>query len=74
MFHLVCPKTLKPGGKGLEVTQLTVAEDRLNQGKRRDTCKEQTLGGSAEGGGGIGWGDHFIPHKIIERSFQHCAN
>ena len=26
---------------------------------------------SAEDGGGIGWGDHFLPHKFIERSFEH---
>jgi len=46
MFHLVCPKTLKPGDKGLEVTQLTVAEDRINQGKRRNTdVKNRLLGG-----------------------------
>ena len=23
------------------------------------------------GGGGIGWGDHFIPHKFIKRSIEH---
>ena len=23
-----------------------------------------------EDGGGIGWGDHFLPHKFIERSFE----
>ena len=22
-------------------------------------------------GRGIGWGDHFLPHKFIERSFEH---
>ena len=21
-------------------------------------------------GGGIGWGDHFLPHKFIERTFE----
>ena len=25
-------------------------------------------------GGGIGWGDHFLPHKFIERTFEHWAN
>ena len=48
MFHLVCPKTLKPGGKGLEVTQPTVAEDRLNQGKRRDTDVKNRLLGTVQ--------------------------
>ena len=23
-----------------------------------------------EDGGGIGWGDHFLPHKFIERTFD----
>ena len=23
-----------------------------------------------EDGGGIGWGDHFLPHKFIKRSFE----
>ena len=25
-------------------------------------------------GGGIGWGDYFLPHKFIERPFKHWAN
>ena len=24
----------------------------------------------SEDGAGIGWGDHFLPHKFIERSFE----
>lgn len=35
MFHLVCPKTLKLGGKELDVTQPMMTEDRFNQGRRR---------------------------------------
>ena len=27
-----------------------------------------------EDGGGTGWGDHFLPHKFIERTFEHQAN
>ena len=27
-------------------------------------------GGRTEDGGGIGWGDHFLPHKFIKRTFQ----
>ena len=27
-----------------------------------------------EDGGGTGWGDHFLPHKFIERIFEHQAN
>ena len=23
-----------------------------------------------EDGGGIGWGDHFLPYKFIERTFE----
>ena len=22
-------------------------------------------------GGGIGWGNHFLPHKFIEKTFEH---
>ena len=24
-----------------------------------------------EDGGGIGWGEHFSPHKFIKRTFEH---
>ena len=24
-----------------------------------------------EDGEGIGWGDHFLPHKFIKRTFKH---
>ena len=35
------------------------------------TSQQNTgLWGSAEDGGGIGWGDHFLPQKIIERWFE----
>ena len=27
-------------------------------------------GEEGEDGGGIGWGDHFLPHKFIKRAFQ----
>ena len=26
--------------------------------------------GWSQDGGGIGWGDHFLPHKFIKRSFE----
>ena len=29
---------------------------------------------SREDGGGIGRGDHFIPHKFIKRTFEHWVN
>ena len=25
-------------------------------------------------GGGIGWQDHFLPHKFLKRTFQRRAN
>ena len=30
--------------------------------------------GRSQDGGGIGWGDHFLPHKFIKRSFEFWAN
>ena len=33
-------------------------------------CKE----GGAKMVRGIGWGDHFLPHKFIERTFERWAN
>ena len=27
-----------------------------------------------EDGGGIGWGDHFLPYKFIKRTFKHWVN
>ena len=30
-------------------------------------------GGSYDGGG-IGWGDHFLLHKFIKRTFEHSVN
>lgn len=35
MFHLVCPKILKPRDRGLEVTQPMVVEARICQSKKR---------------------------------------
>ena len=31
-------------------------------------------GGPEMDGRGIGWGDHFLPHKFIKRTFQCLAN
>ena len=25
-------------------------------------------------GGGVGWGEHFLPHKFIKRTFKHQVN
>ena len=43
-------------------------------------CEEMThlkrpwgAGGSYDGGG-IGWGDHFLLHKFIKRTFEHSVN
>ena len=30
--------------------------------------------GRSQDGGGIGWGDHFLPHKFIKRSFECWTN
>ena len=30
--------------------------------------------GRSQDGGGLGWGDHFLPYKFIERTFERSAN
>ena len=30
--------------------------------------------GRSQDGRGIGWGDHFLPYKFIERTIEHRAN
>ena len=33
--------------------------------------ERKTLNGQVEeDGGGVGWGDHFLPQKFIERTFE----
>ena len=27
--------------------------------------------GRSQDGGGVGWGEHFLPHKFIKRAFKH---
>ena len=34
----------------------------------------RVLGRGSQEGGGIGRGDHFLPHKFIERTFERRAN
>ena len=35
--------------------------------------KIKVLGQWSQDGRGIGWGDHFLPHKFIKRSFECLA-
>jgi len=30
--------------------------------------------GRSQDGGGVGWGEHFLPHKFIKRTFKHQVN
>jgi len=30
--------------------------------------------GRSQGGGGVGQGEHFLPHKFIKRAFKHRVN
>ena len=33
-----------------------------------------SLGGRSQDGGGVGWGEHFLPHKFIKRVFKRRVN
>ena len=43
-----------------------------NKQKQRSTVKGFTF--YREDGRGIGWGDHFLPYKFMERTFERWAN
>ena len=36
--------------------------------------KKNSFGGYRKDGRGIGWEDHFLPHKFLKRTFQRQAN
>ena len=36
-------------------------------------CKKYAHQSWSQDGQGIGWGDHFVPHKFIKRSFECLA-
>ena len=36
--------------------------------------KDIQIGGRSQDGGGIGWGDHFLSYKFIERTIERWAN
>ena len=45
------------------------------QGSNRDTdIKNRLVVGRSQDGGGIGRGDHFLPYKFIERTFEWWAD
>ena len=39
-----------------------------------EVAQELSVGGRSQDGGGIGWGDHFLPYKFIERAIEPRAN
>ena len=42
--------------------------DTANQGQ------VYTVGGRSQDGGGVGRGEHFLPHKFIKRAFKRRVN
>ena len=36
-------------------------------------CKKYAYQSQSQDGRGIGWGDHFLPHKFIKRSIECLA-
>ena len=44
------------------------------RGRTNLVCLKCFICRQMEDGGGIGRGDHFLPHKFIKRTFQHWAN
>ena len=36
--------------------------------------KDKTLRGRSQDGGGVGRGEHFLPHNFIKRAFKHRVN
>ena len=44
--------------------------------KLKDTCslEEKLWVGWSQDGRGLGWGDHFLLHKFIKRTFQRSVN
>ena len=50
------------------------ALDCVHHNKLWKTLKEMGIVWWSQDGGGIGWGDHFLPHKFIKRAFEHLAN
>ena len=44
-------------------------EENNRMGKTRDLFKKIREKGSQDNRG-IGWGDHFLPHKFMKRSFE----
>ena len=39
-----------------------------------DSILKSTDGGRSKDGGGIGRGEHFLPHKFIKRAFKRRVN
>ena len=47
---------------------------RVKEESEKVDLKLNIRGGPKMDGRGIGWGDHFLPHKFIKRTFQCLAN
>ena len=57
-----------PGVDGKPLTYNTYREKRITI--RVDVSSKPCKRGRRQDGGGIGWGDHFLPYKFIERTTE----
>ena len=59
---------------GTYISIITLNVNGLNAPTKRQRLPEwiqkQDPGGWSQDGRGIGWGDHFLPHKFIKRSCE----
>ena len=47
---------------------------KMKEESEKAGLKLNIRGGGGKDGGGIGWQDHFLPHKFLKRTFQRRAN
>ena len=40
----------------------------------REDLLEKEMVRRSQDGGGVGWGEHFLPHKFIKRAFKRRVN
>ena len=57
--------------KSLGSQRSDAAEDRCVSIRLKYTSK---WGRRSQDGGGVGWGEHFLPHKFINRAFKRPVN
>ena len=50
------------------------AEQQEGENSHMKTMKNMHKGGRSQDGGGVGWGEHFLPYKFIKRAFKSLVN